>query len=108
MKIITDVRPLSRSDSVYTKLTVDHGVIVEFAVVQIADINGQTHQIVRYDCSHGYAHKDCLYTRAQRKERLPERPFDELFRMAIKEVEKEWQRNKSLYMRNWNLEGNSE
>jgi hypothetical protein len=100
MKVIEKTDALDEHDFLHTKFIVDHGNIIGFAVIQIALIKGDKHQIVRYDCSHGYAHKDCSYEKAMRKEALPNRPLDELFNMAKEEIRLNWQNWKSEYLRN--------
>ncbi|MBN2517299.1 MAG: hypothetical protein JXB14_00480 [Candidatus Altiarchaeota archaeon] len=100
MKIAQKTEILSETDTIYREFKVERGVIMGFVVVQIAFIDGERHQIVRYDCSHGYAHKDCLYERKARKEELPDRPLDELYKMAKEEIRGNWKHWKSLYIKN--------
>lgn len=97
MKVVQKTELLSETDSIYSEFKVDHGAITGFAVVQIALIEGVRHQVVRYDCSHGYAHKDCLYERKTMKEELPDRPLDELYSMALEEIRRNWMHWKRLY-----------
>lgn len=100
MKVVERFIDLGERDGIHTKLVIDHGVVIDFVVVQISEISGEAHQLVRYDCSHGYVHKDCLYARDGRKEELPDRPFDELYEMCVREVKSEWKNYRSQYLRN--------
>lgn len=100
MKKIEKIDLLSEQDLIYSTLAVERGKIIGFAVIQIAIIDEQRHQIARYDCAHGYAHKDCLYEKRLRKEILPMRPLNELFKTAKEEIRVKWQNWKGEYIRN--------
>ena len=56
--------------------------------------------MIRFDCEHGFAHKDIMYEKKPRKEKLPDLSFKELANMAIDEIEQNWKQYKSQYMRN--------
>lgn len=100
MKVVERIVPLSDCDSLYTKLCIEHGCVMDFVVVQKSCIGGSWHQIVRYDCSHGAPHKDCLYEARLRKEALADKPMDTLWAMAKDEVKREWKNYKSRYAKN--------
>jgi hypothetical protein len=100
MRIVETSDKLSDEDEIFIRMELSHGMIMGFAVVQVSEINGAEHQIVRYDCSHGYAHKDCLYEARNRKEELPDKPLDELCNEAIGEIRREWKNYRSRFMRN--------
>ncbi len=100
MKIVEKFEPLSETDGIYTKLVIDHGMVIDFVVAQISEFGEQKFQVVRYDTAHGYAHKDCLYLSGMVKELLPDRPFDDLYGMCIKEIKSEWRNYQSQYLRN--------
>mgnify|MGYP001070575257 CR=1 FL=1 len=82
MKVIQDIEVLSESDDMLRELTVDKGKVISFVAVSLMVIGGVRHQIARYDCSHGYVHKDCFYEKTPSKERLPDRSLKELYKMA--------------------------
>jgi len=100
MKLVETTERLGDEDVLYTKMELSHGALLSFTVVQISQMGEERYQIVRYDCAHGYAHKDCLYEPARRKEELPDRPLDELCNGAREEIKREWKNYRSRFMRN--------
>jgi hypothetical protein len=100
MKIAEKLELLSETDNIYIRIVTDHGMITDFVIAQVSEFGEEKCQVVRYDTAHGYAHKDCLYLSEKVKELLPDRPFDELFEMCVREVKSEWKNYRSQYMRN--------
>lgn len=100
MKVVETTERLSDEDVLYTKIELSHGMVLRFTVVQISQIGERGYQVVRYDCAHRYAHKDCLYETKNRKEELPDRPLDELFNEAREDIKREWKNYRSQFMRN--------
>jgi len=100
MKIVETSDKLSDEDEVFVRMELSHGMTSSFTVIQISEINGQRCQVVRYDCAHGYAHKDCLYDLSNKKEELPDRPLDELCNEAREDIKREWKNYRSQFMRN--------
>ena len=90
------------TDYIRINLIKEGGRIVDFQVVYYTVIGGKNHQVVRYDCCHGYPHRDSLYTNPPKKEELPKRPLNELVKDAVYEIKGGWETYKRKYMR---LEG---
>jgi len=86
-------------DEIHTRITIEDGKIQDFAVIYYTLINGRPHQVVRYDCAHGYAHKDILYTRAHTKGGLPKVAYKEAFNIALDDIERNWRDYKQKYIR---------
>jgi len=68
--------PLSLDDELVVEMEVEKSKIVDFKVMYNTIIEGKEHQIVRYDCAHGYAHKDILYEKPKRKETMADIEYD--------------------------------
>ena len=76
----------------------DKGGVVDFKVMYYIMIDGKEHQIIRYDCSHGFAHKDILYTNPPVKESMPQLPYDKLLDIAEEDIKNNWKEYRSKYM----------
>ncbi|MFH1835736.1 MAG: hypothetical protein ABH851_06075 [Methanobacteriota archaeon] len=87
-------------DEVYVRLATDKKEVMDFAIVYYTIMDGEYHQVLRFDCEHGFAHKDIMYEMNPRKESLPDLSFKELANFAIDEIEKNWVQYKSQYLRN--------
>jgi hypothetical protein len=57
-------------DRLRIKIRTEKGKVVNIVVQYEAMIKGAWHEIVRYDCEHGYFHRDVIYPRG-RKEKQP-------------------------------------
>jgi len=76
------------------------GGVVDFKVIYYAIIDGKQHQIIRYDCSHGFAHKDVFYTNPPVKEPMPHLPYDKLLDIAKEDIKDNWREYRSKFMNN--------
>jgi hypothetical protein len=74
------------------------GGIVDFKVIYHTMIDGREHQVIRYDCSHGFAHKDILFTDMLTKEPMPQLPYDKLLDIAKEDIRNHWREYRSKYM----------
>jgi hypothetical protein len=57
-------------DRLRVKIKTERGKVVNIVVQYEAMIRGAWHEIVRYDCEHGYFHRDVIYPKG-RKEKQP-------------------------------------
>jgi hypothetical protein len=86
-------------DEIFTRIVVRRGQVTDFAIVYFTLIGGRPRQVVRYDCKHGFAHKDSLYERSPRKEAMPRMPLKRLFNLALDDVEENWKEYKRKYVK---------
>lgn len=42
------------------RATTDKGQVIDFTVQYETVIDGEVHPVIRYDCAHGFAHRDVL------------------------------------------------
>ncbi|MFH0863400.1 MAG: hypothetical protein V1875_10305 [Candidatus Altiarchaeota archaeon] len=99
-RVLERVKPLVYGeDEIYTKITLCRGEVIDFAVIYYTLTEGEPHQVVRYDCAHGHAHKDTLCTNPPKKEDMPRLPYKELFNRALDDIEKNWRRYKQQHKR---------
>lgn len=91
--------PLSLEDELVVEMEIERSNIVDFKVMYNTIIKGKEHQVVRYDCAHGYAHKDILYEKPKRKEIMADIEYDELLDIAKDDIERNWEQYKKKYLR---------
>lgn len=85
--------PLSGSgnDRLRVKAFKEHGAVIGFTVQYEALIGGQWKPIVRYDTSHGFAHKDLLHPSGrEEKQPLYFPDYNLAFTFAIQDLKIAW------------------
>ncbi len=70
----------------------------KFAIIYYTVIEGEEHQVVRYDCSHDFAHKDLLYLKPVEKVPLPHLRPEVLVDLAVDEIHDNWRTYKKKYI----------
>jgi hypothetical protein len=88
------------TDLVRAHITVESGEVAGFSVMYNTVVDGREHTVVRYDCSHGFAHRDELYREKPKKTRLPAIGLESLVGIAMDEIEGNWKAYKNQFMRN--------
>ena len=91
--------PLSLEDELMVEIGIEKAKVVYFKVMYNTIIEGKEHQVVRYDCSHGYAHKDILYQKPKRKEKMVEIGYDKLLDLAKDDIANNWEEYKKKYLK---------
>lgn len=71
--------------------------IVSFCVIQVHFSGELKHEIIKYDCAHGYCHVHRYYWASTKRERLAEELSKDSFDKFRRDIEENWQRYKSLY-----------
>lgn len=76
-----------------------HGEVVQLDVVQYeAEIGGKWLALVRYDCAHGYLHRDIIKPDDSReKSRVSVTDLTEALDLAIEELERQWEFYRRMY-----------
>lgn len=78
----------------------DGGVVIAFTIQYEAEIDGQWHEIVRYDSAHGRPHKDLLHPDgSETKEEFPYYTNAEVITLGQNDIRKNWQRYREQYER---------
>lgn len=75
------------------------GVVISFAVVLIAWIDDEWECVTRYDCAHGFAHRDVLGKRGGLlyKRTFPGLTLEEIFHHAIRHCQKNCDQHIQFY-----------
>jgi len=69
-KVFTKIISPSGDDRLRVKINIEKGKVVDIVVQYEARFNEEWHQIVRYDCSHGFLHRDVMFPNGK-KEKHP-------------------------------------
>jgi hypothetical protein len=87
-------------DRLRVRATKEGGRIIRFVVQYEALIAGQWHPIVRYDTSHGFAHKDTLHPDGREdKQPLPFPSYNVAFTFAVQDLKASWHWYRTGYER---------
>ncbi len=100
MKIVEYVTPLGSDGRHRTRHVRIGNKIIEFVVQYEIKINEEWYPVVRYDTSHGFAHKDKLsYKDEVIKERLPFNDFNLALTFAEKDLKANWQKYREHFLK---------
>ena len=100
MKIVEYVTPLGIDGRRRTRHVRIGSKIIEFVVQYEIKINNEWYPIVRYDTSHGFAHKDRLsYKGDVIKEEVPFNDFNLALTFAEKDLKDNWQKYKEHFLK---------
>jgi hypothetical protein len=101
-KEISFIYPLSEEDEDRLRVVAQKhkGQVVRFVVQYEALINDNWRPIVRYDTSHGFAHKDIIhYTGEMDKQPLFFQNFNIAFTFAVQDLKTSWKWYRMAYER---------
>ena len=79
----------------------EKGEIKNFSVSYVSEIAGKAASIMRYDCAHGFLHKDICYKKPMVKEKVIRELNGELVNEIQKEIEGNWRKYKEWYIKNY-------
>jgi hypothetical protein len=93
------IKRLTPQNRLRIHFVTERGRVERLDVVQYeAEIDGQWLAIVRYDCSHGYLHRDVIrHDGTQEKSRVAVVDLAEALNQAIEELERQWQFYRQAY-----------
>jgi hypothetical protein len=93
------IKHLTHQNRLRIHFRTGHGEVVRLDVVQYeAEIDGEWLALVRYDCAHGYLHRDIIKPDGSReKSRVPVTDFTEALDLAIEELERQWRFYRRMY-----------
>lgn len=99
MKTIEYVTPLGFDGRRRTRHVRIDNKIVEFVVQYELNIKDKWYPIIRYDTSHGFAHKDIIsYKGDVKKEKLPFDDLNLVLTFAEKDLKDNWERYKKCFL----------
>jgi hypothetical protein len=100
LKIVEYVTPLGVDGRRRARHVKIGNKIIEFVVQYEIKINNDWYPVVRYDTSHGFAHKDRIpYKGEVMKERLPFSDFNSALTFAEKDLKDNWQKYRAHFLK---------
>ncbi len=92
MRTVNFRRFLTDDDFIRVSFVTDKGKIQEFVIQLESRLGDDWHPIVRYDCAHGFAHRDLLRPRkSAEKKLLEETDLNRALTFAQKDITTNWQ-----------------
>ena len=88
------------SERIRMRITVENGQVVDIVVQYETLIDGKWHAIVRYDCVHGFFHRDVLFPNGEKDKQVIE--FDKLetaLTYAEQDLKDRWEFYKKRYLK---------
>ena len=98
--LTTYTLPLSDEDKLFVRFCLKKGKIAEFVLQYYTKTPKGWRTVIRYDTSHGYAHKD-VYAYSKRGKIRHEAMGDEfssIFTAALEDIKTHWKELKENYM----------
>jgi hypothetical protein len=87
-------------DRIRLRFKKDKGQIIDLFIQYEAEINEKWVAIVRYDCSHGFFHRDILYPNGEKEKKVIEVPDLKYgFTFAKQDLEDRWEWYKEQYLK---------
>lgn len=100
MGIVEYENQLGSEDFMRVKIITDRGQVVDFVVQYETIIDGQTYPVVRYDGSHGQAHRDLLDARGRIvSKRWFQVDYPEALALGIQDIRANWSRYREDFLR---------
>jgi hypothetical protein len=93
------IKSLGHRNRLRISFVTERGRVVRIDVVQYeAEIGGRWLALVRYDCAHGFLHRDVMRPDgSHEKSRVPAADLEEGLNLAIEELERQWQFYRRVY-----------
>ncbi len=102
MKIKEKQIPLgSEKDIIKLKFYLHKGEVIRVSIALVCEINEAEECILRYDCSHGFLHKDLCYAKPARKEVIHENLNHIFVNNTISHLKKNFEKYKHYYKENY-------
>jgi hypothetical protein len=86
-------------DRLRLRISVEKGKVVNIMVQYEALIENTWHEIVRYDCSHGFLHRDLIYPKTVEKQPLKIGNLKDALQYAEQDIKDRWKWYKERYKR---------
>ena len=88
------------TDRIRVKFEKEKGMINDLVLQYEALINGKWHAIVRYDCAHGFFHRDLLKPNGEKeKKAIDMLDLNTAFAFARQDIEDRWKWYKEQYIK---------
>jgi len=102
---IAFINPLSETDFIRVEFVKERNKILDLRIIYFTEIDGKRYEIVRFDCSHDFLHKDILFEKRKIKEAIHRELSPKLVESLIAEIKQDWREMKRLYLKKLRMEG---
>jgi len=89
----------NREDRLRIKMKTNKGELINIVVQYEAKIGEKWHDIVRYDCSHGFFHRDIMFPKTKEKQPLRIENLKDALQYAEQDIKDRWKWYKERYKR---------
>ena len=76
----------------------EFGKIIKFVVQLEVRSGGPWKEVIRYDCSHDYVHKDCYNIKGQRKKIILNLNYEDALILADEDINENWKIYREKYL----------
>ena len=83
-----------------SKIFLINGKVARVSIVLLFEFNGKMECVLRYDCSHGFLHRDLCYKKPPVKERVDEILDGGFVEKVKKDLMKNWRKYLGFYGEN--------
>lgn len=91
---------IDENDRLRIRIGTEKGKVVNIMVQYEANITGTWREIVRYDCAHGFLHRDVISPKGKtEKQALSIANLNDALQYAEQDIKDRWQWYKEKYMR---------
>ena len=77
---------------------IEAGRVAQFVVQLEIKIHGSWKAVVRYDCAHGYAHRDCYNSKEARRKVKLYLGYENALTLADEDINENWEIYKEKFM----------
>jgi len=91
----------SGKDLISVKIFLEKGKVIKVSISIVCEIQGKMECVLRYDCAHGFLHKDLCYKKPAKKETVDEELTGEFVEKAINHLKQNHEKYRELYMKNY-------
>jgi hypothetical protein len=78
-------------DFIRVRFWIEKGKLLDLVIQYESIIDGKIHPIVRYDCSHGFFHRDILLPKEEKiKKKIPIANLESAAKYAQQDIEERW------------------
>lgn len=78
---------------------IEKGEITYFSVQLEIEIEGKWKTVIRYDCSHKFAHVDCYNIRGEKIKEAIDLPYEESLILADEDININWELYKKKFLK---------
>jgi len=88
------------ADRIRVKFSKEKGIIIDLVIQYEAVVKEKWYAIVRYDCAHGFFHRDTLKPNGEKEKKVIEMPdLNAAFAFARQDIEDKWKWYKEQYIK---------